>query len=82
VFARSNLHEYKSIWNAVIRQVQHAAWIQHHFTASSEEQTTLQALHVVVHNIKGLQQLLTDRIQSAAAGWQTQTRFLSSHDAP
>ena len=46
------------------------------------EQTTLQALHVVVHNIKGLQQLLTDRIQSAAAGWQSQTRFLSSHDAP
>ena len=64
MFARSNLHELKSIWNAVIRQYQNVAWIQHYFTASAEEQTTLQALHVVGHKIKGLQQLLTDCIQS------------------
>ncbi len=46
----------------MIRQVQHVAWIQHHLTASAEEQIMLQALHV--HNIKGLQQLLIDCIQS------------------
>ena len=42
----------KSIWNGAIRQVQQVARIQHNITTSAEEQTTLQALHVHVHELK------------------------------
>ena len=69
------MHEYKSIWNAVTRQVQHVALIQHYITASAEEQTVLQGFHVFVNHFKEPQQLLTNHIQSKLtllAGWQTQ----------
>ncbi len=79
------LHEYKSIWNALIRQVQHVLSIQHYITASAEEQTVLQAFHVLVDSFEGPQQLLTDRIQPKSQQLlvgELKPKVLLSHDAP
>jgi hypothetical protein len=64
--------------------VQHVSSIQHYITASAEEQTVLQAFHILVNSFKGLQQLLTDRIQSKSQllVGKLKPKVLLSHDAP